>query len=270
MFTFPIAYLGNSSIDVLDSVISSVCCDLDATISDSYGGSGQTWANLIASPADGAAQTGYDFFLGADGSSSTDDPAFTGSAGDSAAFFAMDGGDRFKSKAITNTVAMKNAHRTDVSGTWVAMAMLPKSAAHWWGNNHSGGTAGVRLTGSTGNLSTFFESNGSTLLTLSNIIDHDNNTDVLFILSWDGTSTTNNMRLWINSTTKSEVSGTFKTSTSSSAIEWGIGGTQNGFSEMVNTSKVYHFSMGNAFIDDADAAIIFTHLEARHNRDYTP
>lgn len=62
--------------------------DLNARI---YG-STQTWANQVASPASGAAQTAYDFYLGLDGSGGADDPTYSAVApaaftGDGAQYF---------------------------------------------------------------------------------------------------------------------------------------------------------------------------------------
>lgn len=51
--------------------------DLDATIASSYS-SGQTWKNIIAAPADGAAKNAYDFNLGANATVTTDDPIDAG------------------------------------------------------------------------------------------------------------------------------------------------------------------------------------------------
>jgi hypothetical protein len=61
---------GARSYNALGSLVSSCVFDLDATIAASYSGSGQTWSNLETTPADSEAQTAYDFYLGADSSSS--------------------------------------------------------------------------------------------------------------------------------------------------------------------------------------------------------
>lgn len=81
----------------LHDVDSSCVYDLDATESASYGGSGQVWNNLVTSPADGSAQSVYNYNRGASSSSSTDDPTFNGTAGDNAAYWSTDGGDKFTS-----------------------------------------------------------------------------------------------------------------------------------------------------------------------------
>ena len=79
-------YGGGGVVGSLSDVVDSAVFDIDATQSASYGGTGTTWSNLVASPADGAAQSAYDFQLG-DGADSSTYPTFTGTVGDAAAYF---------------------------------------------------------------------------------------------------------------------------------------------------------------------------------------
>lgn len=69
---------------------------LDAGDSDSYGGSGQTWADLSGQ--------GNDYQLGAGSGSGSDDPTFNGSAGglSDAEYFSFDGGDFFSPVSATS------------------------------------------------------------------------------------------------------------------------------------------------------------------------
>jgi len=264
----------------LDGVIDSTVADLDATLSDSYT-SGQTWANLIASPADGAAQTDYDFYLGVNDTATTDDPTFTGSAGDSGAYFNHDGGDFFSAVDYTKSLVLLNGHRTDVSGSWVALtwrqgATLPNwnflvGTGTWNSNDigfsipvRSSGAIEFRHVGDSGLTSVTIESAGSIAI----------NTDYILVLSWDGTSTTNNIRSWLSSTTRNDTSISFSTqtggSTESAAM---IGASPNEGSPtgvIASGSRIYSFAAGNELLDDAKAAAIIGHLETRHGRDYTP
>ena len=63
----PAAFRKNGSITpYLDGLLTGAVVDLDATMLASYNGSGyngsgQTWANMIAAPADGSAKTAGDF-----------------------------------------------------------------------------------------------------------------------------------------------------------------------------------------------------------------
>jgi hypothetical protein len=67
-------------------VTSGLCCYLDAGDSASYSGSGSTWANTVASPADGSATSDWNF-------TGNTMPTFNGSAGAMSAseYFIMDG-----------------------------------------------------------------------------------------------------------------------------------------------------------------------------------
>lgn len=277
MFTFPTCHSSGGDVDVLDSVISSVCCDLDATISASYGGSGQTWANLIASPADGAAQTDYDFFLGADGDVSTDDPTFTGTAGSNTAYWAMDGGDDWHSVVETNPPLMNIMHRTSSgSNFWIAAAfrfadggfqmvfsnmgpIFVNGVEIFVSETQSGNGVRVNIARS----GTFINNNFAT----GDLVD---GTDYLLIVSGD-TASTDDLRVWLNTTTAITDTDMNTNTSSADASELGaIASRPDESFRPKNGTRYYHFSMGNEYLDDTKAALIFSHLETRHSKDYTP
>jgi len=78
---------------------------LDAGSSDSYS-SGQKWLDLTSN--------GYDFFLGATGSATTDDPTHNGTPGNlsSSEYWSFDGGDYFRYDT-TNETWMENIHKNN-------------------------------------------------------------------------------------------------------------------------------------------------------------
>ena len=190
----------------------------------------------------------------------------------------MDGGDFFTFKAIVSGSALADSHRTDVSGTWVAIAFktpsIETSTHRIWGNtagsikgvgafiDNTGGNIQATQGGDTG-LASFPQ--GSALA---------DTTETLIIISWDGTSTSNNTKMWINSATVDITSSvTFNTSTTTTTTNYHIGAIDNGsgpIQPLQDETRMYHFSAGNEFLDDTKAGLIFDHLEARHNRDYTP
>lgn len=272
-FTFPINHFSApaSGDDFLDSIAGlSVSADLDATIAASYGGSGQTWSNLIASPSDGAAQSDHDFWLGLDGDVSTDDPPFVGSAGaDDAYFDLITGGDFFTVKSVSAAITLKKAHRSDTSGTWIAIAFRPTTGVGYiWANTnnpqHGRGVRGVHA--SNGDLSAHQNSP-----TLQNIFMNVGatlsfNTPNLVIISWDGTSTSNNAKIWLNSATANDTqSSTFKTDITDATNLFFIGARNlNGPDSPLFNARVYGFYYGDEYLDDTKAAAIRTHLQARH------
>tara|TARA_Y100000310_G_scaffold70538_1_gene66223 strand:+ start:5265 stop:6104 length:840 start_codon:yes stop_codon:yes gene_type:complete len=99
------------------SLDTNLFCCLDAGNIDSYDGSGQTWADQTSN--------GTDFWLGADGGSSTDDPSFQGVAGaeSNAEYFLLDGGDFFTVKVMSTNI--QNLHKDSADWTIVAWVFIP-------------------------------------------------------------------------------------------------------------------------------------------------
>lgn len=75
---------------------SGLILHLDARDATSYGGTGQTWTDISGN--------GDDYWLGIDGTTEpSNDPTFSGSAGDSAARFVMTNGNEFTQKVESDT-----------------------------------------------------------------------------------------------------------------------------------------------------------------------
>lgn len=255
----------------LDSVIGSVNCDLDATIAASFT-SGQTWANLIASPSDGDAQTAYDFFLGVDGSASTDDPTFTGSAGDSASYFLMDGGDQFFGQSSGETViTFNNLHKTTASNAWwlvFAFRYIDDGSQQYMmdtrfpGNNH-----GIAVQIQTDDTIRMWQRTAAANVFSTPGITLVDGTDYLIIITRD--EDTDSVDWWVNSTTATTTTANWNAETTDTSGDINVGATDL-TAHLANTTRFYTFACGNEFLDDAGAASIFSHLETRHDRDYTP
>lgn len=120
-----------------DSLTTNLELCLDAGDSSSYS-SGQKWLDLSGN--------GYDFFLGADGTATTDDPTFNGTAGDlkRTNYWSFDGGDVF-TYDTTNETWMDNMHKSGASYTiagWFYTGTVADE--HWlWGTGSA--TTGVAL-----------------------------------------------------------------------------------------------------------------------------
>lgn len=91
---------------------------------DAKGGysSGQTWANQIAAPSDGSAQTDSDVFLGADGNPGANDPVFEDN------HWTFDGA-QFFTAAHANPTQIANMHKGTSSWTWFAKLQTPAASA---------------------------------------------------------------------------------------------------------------------------------------------
>ena len=120
---------------------------LDAGEAASYGGSGQVWKNLVTSPADGSAQSAYDFHVGFDASAEGSDPSFSGTAGghSPSEYFTFDGNDAFR-LAAGNTAFINSLHKDGAQFTvilWVRMAGFTNFGNLFGTLGWSGGNPGV-------------------------------------------------------------------------------------------------------------------------------
>lgn len=257
----------------LSDVIASAVFDLDATQAASYT-SGTTWSNLVTAPADGSAQTAYDFYRG-DGSTSATYPTFNGTPGDPAAYWSTDGGDYFRIKSGSNTAFLNSLQKTTGgSDWWAAIAITsgtPASAQSFFSTGNSGATTScvqARYSGSGGNID--MRQRGQTSASIvASAAGLSASTAYLVIISHSHSS--NQTSFWINTTTADVKAQTFATETTNATNPLSIfvrGDLIAGF--MGSGTRLYSFAMGNEYLDDTKAAAIIDALEARHNRVYAP
>lgn len=259
----------------LDSVESSTVFDLDATIAASYT-SGQTWSNLTASPADGSAQTDYDFYLGATSSATTDDPTFTGSAGSQSAYWALDGGDWWTLKSGVNTTFLKNLHKTTGGQDfWIAIAWQTPAADSAQDGLFATSSSTASASHGIGFLQTASETmrvrqtNGTSAPTKDSSVTLTGSADHIIVLSLSHGS--NQVRFWADTTTKEELTYTLGTETTDADGVAAIAANSTaGAGKPASGTRIYSVAMGNSYIDNTAAAAIISHLETRHGRDYTP
>ena len=247
----------------LDGIESSTIFDLDSRITESYGGTGQTWANLVASPADSSSQTDHDRTLGADDSSSTDDPSFVGTAGDSAAYFAHDGGDWFNGTVLTDF--MKDIHK-DADDFWFSVRVWVGSsgASLFIANQTLNTVPGISI-----NLTKIFgiawglvlNQRGDTgTSSLLQSTDADITEDAYNTLIYTYSASTNTFNVYVNGTKYS-----FPLTMNASTTD----GDANRFQRTVantfvtNGTRSVQFGGGNSFLSDTAAADIKTFIEAR-------
>lgn len=282
MLTFPASYIntdgagggGGGGGDPFPASV-AVNIDLDATMAASFddGVDAQKWLNLIASPSDGAAQADYDFYLGATGSATTDDPTHTGTVGDAAAYFAMDGGDFFKLVAASNPATFKDMHKTTGGPDfWLALAFRFISTGV---GQFPFGTLGsglndphIRIQLLT-NDKVRLHQRGS-----ANAISGDTSalsdaTDYVVIASHK--HSTNTTKIWVNSSTPSvDAAHTFSTTTTDAATVAAIGARSNNSNQVGNGTRIYAFSSGDEYLDNTKAGEILTLYRDRHSpRGYT-
>jgi len=267
---------GNQSVSpYLDGVLSSACCDIDATQLASYPGTGQTWSNLLSSPADGTPSTAWDLWLGnSDGvePSPPYDPVFTGTAGSQSAYFnnAQEGA-IFKFKNQSQPTTLLNAHRKVSGGPW--WFCMVHYLASWGVDNFLGG---VNTTGIRG-LTIYMNTSGQLQVwdgssQVSPAIPAFPRTQYnILIVSCNPTLSSNNIRVWSNSRTS--VTGTWvpvgdavASSNFYLGAAQGAGGNPSGYTNINYRTK--SFAFGNELLDNTKAGLIIDNLNARHGATY--
>lgn len=256
----------------LAAAVASAVMDLDATLFASYPGSGTTWSNLVASPADGSAQTAYDFFTG-DGSTSTTFPTFTGTPGDPASYWLFDGGDYFKIKSGANTTFINAMHKTTGgSDWWIAFALLTppadSGADGLFGTNQNSTTPGLQIfqnaseqiaANQRGAATSSLSNTGTTLTGSTNY--------TVFV---SHSHSTNMTSFWINSSTGTALSQTYSTTTADASGFMVLAALANGASSfMASGGRMYSVGMGNSYLTNAEAAAIKSLLQVRQGRVYS-
>lgn len=93
--------------------IRGIVAEWDAGLSASYPGTGQTFSNLVTSPADGSAQTAYDLYLGSGSGVDGAEPVFHGSAGGDTAAEYFAGTSSCYFQIPTNTTFINNMHKNN-------------------------------------------------------------------------------------------------------------------------------------------------------------
>lgn len=265
-------------VSTLQGAIASNLMDLTCADTASYIGTGQTWHNLTTAPADGAAQTAYDFFLGTNGSSEASDPTFNGTPGAQAAFFSVAGAQWF-TLANGNTAFINNMHKTTGGNPW-SFAMLVNmpsraSATVPWalcgsqgvGNTTDGfglrnGDASTNVNKMTITCST--TSGGFTAAgTLSSISDISNGTYKLIVCTYNPISG-KAIKGYSGNNTPFTGSVSFYSSVNNPTDSFQIFAQGGGQLPCGAGSKVVSISLFNTILTDAEVAILEAFYTTRH------
>jgi len=257
---------GGGSVIIPPLPTSNLVFDWSASDVNSYAGSGQTILNLVAAPADGSAQSAYDFNLGASSTPANDDPVFTGVAGTPGAYFLWNNAD-FTTDIITlagaNTAFLNALHKTTGGSAFTLIIALrsvdnANRAAYW---STQTGTSGIGLTFyGESNEAICFDQRGDTTnsQTVSGAIATPGN-DFLLGLSMPAGGGTG--ARWFNSRTSSAISRTYNaTSTDASAVL--RIGSYSTFSQSTGF-RVYGMTAYNAQLDNTQMGEVFDTWNAR-------
>lgn len=253
----------------MGSVVDGCEIDFDSTIYDSYIGSGESLVNIEPRPASGAAQSAYDMYLGAAGTTDGDEPTFNGTAGNADAYFSFDGNDFFLLQG-SNTTFVNNIHNTTSQQDFtVVMPMFYTNATQiLFGNRVAGGTnigcAGFTLAGDN---KLYFTQRGDTAAVTSNSASALSTNAINFIAIGFSHSS-NQTSFWINNKTAETAAHTFNATTVAASGALSIGAYSNGGSSMATGQRLYSFSMFDHVLSNDEMEAAIRQYEIRHNRSY--
>lgn len=243
------------------AVLATAEFDIDYTNAACYPGTGQTVSNVVSAPSSGALQSAYDFYLGADNTASATDPTFTGSAGDPAAYAALDGGDYMTLVSGANTAFLNGLHKTN-AGTWTLVAALYfKSGGGAFLGTQNSTNPRILIQISALNFAQI-QQRGSATVTGTGTAAATADADNIVIISHN--QATNKTRFWMNTLTKEEVNHTFSTTTTNPSAVAQLLADGTGAARPGNGTRIYRIAMFNQFIDDAEAALIINAIAAKH------
>ncbi len=264
----------------IQPIVPSVVFDIDSTSGLSFDGTSQTWANLVATPADGSSQTAYDFLRGSDSSASANDPSFVGSPDTRSAEFSGNGSQYFTIRD-GNTTFINNLHRTDFGGSWWAAitgSFVSRSSSvngqslfgtggrdsatrhgmdfgnGFWDTSNKGYFQACGAQGFPGNVS------------LSGAADICTDNYIFIGLSY--TPSTGAIKIYVGNNAAITAGNSFYASTvnASSPLQVLAGGVADAIA--YSGTKLIGLSMGNALMTDTIAANLRSIYSTRHNRIY--
>lgn len=257
------------SIVPMGEIVDGCEFDLDATIYDSYPGSGQSFSNIEPSPASGAAQSSYDCYLGAAATVDGDEPTFNGTAGDAAAYFSFGGNDFFQIQG-SNTTFIEEIHNTTAEQdfTFVCPFYYTNGAEILFGNRNAGGAnIGLILYTTAANDYLFITQRGSTAPASANgTVSLSENSIGLAGFAHDHAA--DETTFWVNTKTGQTVANAFNTTVAAASGKMTIGAYGNGSSPASAGTRLYGCSMFDRVLTDDEFEAVARQYEVRHNREY--
>jgi hypothetical protein len=266
------------SIATLADATSTVVFELDVALTASYDGSGDTWSNVITSPADGETQDRYDFIAVSAGGI----PNFVETSSRASAYFEFDAGrDKgFVINTCANTTFTNDLHRGQFGSheNWWCLTIFRRSDATWAnadtyfatrGNTASSEGPGVQFMINSQEKyalrqRTSAGSNGVVTTSAFTGVELSAYNGVI----WNRIQATSSLHIWRNSRTY--------TSTNNFAAQpsaaWGtatIGMTPDRDYGAAAEDRLVHLSFGTGLLTDAEVSNMWDILEARHGRIYT-
>lgn len=246
-----------SRADAQTTGLSNVVAQWDATLSGSYNGSGSTWTNVIATPADGSASSSYNQTISG--------MTFNGSAGAASAYFSASGSSFFELTGA-NTTFLDNLHKTTGGSDFtviVAYQVAATTAATLFSTSNTTTSLGVMIDTST---TTTFRQRGDTAS--SNVSGGTVSTGTWYLLIYTHSAAGSSSMRWLNTKTGSLQGHTFNTTTSSSTVNMHVASRNDSANFIPSGSFIAGVTLLNSYIDDITAAMWFDYYNNLHGRTY--
>lgn len=254
---------------LLSSVAPNVCFELDATNDESYTGSGTDFSNIEPAPADGSAQTDYDFTISG--------LTFNGTPGDAAAYFST-AGSGFLEIQAASIAAMPEFVRDlgKLTGGQSFWFLIFKQIANSAGEQTIFSTAGpnatdlgVRAYLNSSETARFYQRGDANSRLTSQTQALSVSTDTFWAMCHNpvGGETITWNGLLTGVVTDSDY---YETTTDPSELLRIFARDDSPNTPVVSGGILYTVAMGLGMLTDTDMENIVALIEARHARDYTP
>lgn len=244
--------------------------ELDATLTSSYPGTGQEFFNAVG-------DSGFDFWLGVDGTPDANSPTFEGDAGEQNAAFFLDGGDRFEIKSNPSLInRIHKTDETDLEFSFVVALYWPSAittgAYYICGNANSSGDHGFRWVYDRSNqLFEFRQVNGAGYQTTnigSGIILDGDAWSLLQISIRKTSGTDGDYKMKVNSdTTLSGALTSYAATTTDAGDLFQISGC-SGSLLLPNGTKLKSFRIYDKFMTETELLQILAQHRALHGQNY--
>lgn len=251
----------------LGDLVSSCVFDVDATVEDSYSGTGDTLANIETTPADSESQSAYDFSR-----VGSTKPAFIGPAGTTGAYFSLtNGGGSFEISGA-NTSFINNMHKTTGGNDWT-FVFVGESLDTTWGVDAIGGTEGgsgghgIRMLAVSNEALQLAQYDGTSQITNNSITSPKLSGFIFLAVAYDHTA--GEATYWLSSSTGDTNTFAFNTTTSNATNKLCLGATEQTLFVLDSGQWLWKAtSMFNAVLSDANISTLISEYETRHATTY--
>lgn len=234
---------------------SNIVAQWDATLSDSYVGSGVNLLNVIEAPADGSAKSAYDLIMSG--------LTFTGIAGDEAAYLATAGAGF--AEIAANTTFLTNLGKTSGQDHTFIMAFEPATTVsnYLYSTQNTSSAVGTSVTSAA--TVTQRQTDGVTSSTVS---DGTIVAATRYLVMSSHSHSTDRSRIYVNDKTVTEKVHIYTPNIADPGINLHLFSRNDSAGYMPSGSKLIGSAFMNTYIDDTKAGELFDYYNALHGVTY--